>query len=80
MRVKVLLRDEEARLYYGPNDIWVADPNAALDFQVLEKAGEKALDSPTQTLAVVLKYDSPECELALNPIFCFPRPGARASQ
>jgi hypothetical protein len=68
--MKVLLRDEEARLYYGPNDLWVADPKAALDFKLLEMAGQKASERPTQMLSVVLRYDSPECELALNPIFC----------
>ena len=71
--MKVLLRDENARLYYGADDRWVADPNVAIDFQVLERAGQKALERPTQTLVVVLKYENPECELALNPIFCFNR-------
>jgi hypothetical protein len=69
--MKVLLRDEDARLYYGADRLWVADPNAALDFQALERAGREASDHPAQTLAVVLRYENPDCELALNPAFCF---------
>ena len=73
LRMKVLLRDEEMRLYCGTDDRWVADPQAAMDFRALEKAGEKAAERPAQTLSVVLKYESPDYELALNPVFCSPR-------
>lgn len=69
--MKVLLRDEEARLYHGPNDTWVADPGCATDFQLLENAGREAFQLQTRDLAVVIRYESPECELALNPIFCW---------
>jgi hypothetical protein len=69
--MKILLRDDDARLYIGANDSWVADPNAATDFKLIENAGMKALERPKQTLAVVLRFDSPECELAINPVFCF---------
>jgi hypothetical protein len=77
--MKVLLRDEDARLYYGAEHVWVADPNAAMDFHALEPAGREAFDHPTQSLAIVLKYENPDCELALNPAFCFSgrRPASR---
>lgn len=78
--MKVLLRDESAQLYYGPNDTWVADPAAATDFRVLEKAGEHAFHCSTQMLTVVLRYESPDCELALNPVYCLKRaPSRRAA-
>jgi len=68
--MKVLLRDEEARLYYRAEHVWVADPSAAMDFHALERAGQIASDHGDQTLTVVLRYEDPECELALNPAFC----------
>ena len=75
--MKVLIKDEAAQLYYGPNDTWVADPAAATDFQALERAGEQALQCKAQMLAVVLRYESPDSELALNPIYCLKRPPSR---
>ena len=71
--MKVLLRDEQARLYHGPNDTWVADPAAATDYQMVERAGREAFQRPALMLTVVLRYESPECELALNPAFCIHR-------
>ncbi|HLH54684.1 MAG TPA: hypothetical protein VKY92_13810 [Verrucomicrobiae bacterium] len=68
--MKVLLRDEQARLYHGPNDTWVIDPTTATDYRMVERAGHEAVQRPAQMLAVVLRYDNPECELALNPAFC----------
>jgi hypothetical protein len=68
--MRVLLKDEEAHLYYGPNDTWVTDPQVATDFRILERAGLEARHHSAQSLAVVLRYEMPECELALNPIYC----------
>ncbi|HZR18114.1 MAG TPA: hypothetical protein VFE51_12535 [Verrucomicrobiae bacterium] len=78
--MKVLLKDEQARLYYGMEHAWVADPNAAMDFQVLERAGQEASQYPLHTLAIVLRYENPECELSLNPgLFWNPQPGNSAA-
>ena len=71
--MKVLLKDEEMRLYYAGQDQWVAEVKAAVNFEVIDKAGQKALESPSRLMSVVLKYEDPECEVALNPAFCMPR-------
>jgi hypothetical protein len=76
--MRVLLIDEETRLYYGREGTWVADVTAAMDFGVIETAGQKALECGSKLLNVVLKYDNPECELQLNPAFCVPRSAPRS--
>jgi hypothetical protein len=70
--MKVLLKDEETRLYYGGQDRWVPKADDALNFGVIAKAGEKAKECQAHPTNVVLRYENPECELALNPVFCVP--------
>jgi hypothetical protein len=76
--MRVLLIDEETRLYYGGEETWVADIKAAMDFGVIERAGQKALECGSKLLNVVLRYENPECELQLNPAFCVPRSAPRS--
>jgi hypothetical protein len=77
--MKVLLIDEETRLYYAGDESWVADLAEAVDFGVIERAAQKALECRAKLLNVVLRYENPQCELALNPSFCIPRPTAPPS-
>jgi hypothetical protein len=69
--MKVLLRDEQSRHYYSGNEAWVAEMSKAWNFGSIERAGQQAQECHPRVLSVVLKYDNPECELALNPVFCF---------
>jgi hypothetical protein len=68
--MKVLLRDLRAGLYFGGEMKWVEKPKAAADFATLEAASRRAGESGGADVAVVLRYDGPECELALNPADC----------
>ena len=36
----------------------------------IEKAGGEGREAGLPFMAVVLRYDNPECELALNPAYC----------
>jgi hypothetical protein len=77
--MRVLLIDEETRRYYAGEELWVADVTAAVDFGAIERAGQKALECGSKLLNVILRYDNPFCEVALNPAFCIPRTKTRAS-
>jgi hypothetical protein len=77
--MRVLLIDEETRCYYAGDELWVADVTAAVDFGAIERAGQKALEFGSKLLNVILRYDNPLCEVALNPAFCIPRIKTRAS-
>jgi hypothetical protein len=66
----VLLRDLKTGLYFGRENVWVGKPQAAMDFRTLEAAGSGAEGCAGEDVAVILRYDNPECELALNPEFC----------
>jgi len=72
--MRVLLRNEETHLYCDNQDGWVAESTQAVDFGGLERAGRKALQWQKLNLSVVLVYDNPKCELALNPVFCISEP------
>ncbi len=68
--MKVLLRDSRTGKYCGREAEWVAEPTAALEFVDIRNAGKRAREQVELELDVVLKYDNPPCELALNPAFC----------
>jgi hypothetical protein len=74
--MKVLLRDEETRLYYGTENQWVAEATKAVDFGAILKAGQKAMECQAKVTSVVLSYENPKSELALNPAFCVPMASA----
>ncbi len=68
--MKVLVRDDQTRAYLGHLGKWVTDKSQAKDFGTLQSAGEEARQSSRQPCSVVLSYDDPPCELAINPTFC----------
>ena len=68
--MKVLVRDDEKRLYWGNHNEWVQDADAAQPFPSLQDAGKRARAELKKTTSVVLSYENPPCELALNPDFC----------
>lgn len=71
--MKVLLRDLETDSYSGISEPWVRRVEEAEEFKTLEDAGRKASEIDQGDLVVVLRYEKPSCELALNPAYCVPR-------
>jgi hypothetical protein len=49
-----------------------------MNFGTLEAAGYSAEGCAGEDVAVILRYDNPECELALNPEFCMNTSSTRA--
>jgi hypothetical protein len=68
--MKVLLKSTQTRLYYGGQNVWVSEVAQAIDFRVLQTAGRLVKEKRMQEVDVVLKYDEPQCELAVNPAYC----------
>ena len=68
--MKVLIRDAASGLYVGRQAPWEGNLEAAAEFATLESAGRKARALEGVDAVVVLKYESPERELALNPVYC----------
>lgn len=77
--MRVLVRDDVNRLYWSGGDRWVAEVAAASEFQTLQQAAQKALEQRARDLSVILAYDQPVCELALNPDFCVEPTARRAA-
>ena len=67
---RILVRDDVKRLYLSEGERWVAEVAAAREFQTLDEAALKALGDRARTTSVVLAYENPGCELALNPDYC----------
>ncbi len=68
--MKVLVRHDHTRRYLGPVGDWVTLKSQAREFRTLQTAGEVARNADTTECSVVLSYDDPPCELAINPVFC----------
>ena len=68
--MRVLLRNGRTGLYRGKQLDWVAEIEDAAEFGTIQAAGQTARSSDQEELDVVLRYDEPECELALNPVYC----------
>jgi hypothetical protein len=68
--MRVLLRNGRTGLYRGKQLDWVTEIEDAAEFGTIQAAGQKARSSDQEELDVVLRYDEPECELALNPVYC----------
>ncbi len=68
MSARVLVRDERTGKYLGRDGGWVAEPAAAKGFATMESAGEEARGG--EECSVVLRYEDPPCELAINPVYC----------
>ena len=57
-------------MYVGRQAPWVRNLEEAAEFTTLAAAGWKAREFGREDVVVVLKYESPRCELALNPVYC----------
>jgi hypothetical protein len=68
--MRVLLRNGRTGLYRGKSLDWVAEIEDAAEFNTIQAAGQNARSSDEEEVDVVLRYDEPECELALNPAYC----------
>ncbi len=66
--VRVVVRDEKTRKYLGLSGGWVDAPREAKEFGSLQSAGAEAVHG--DEYSVVLCYQEPTCELAINPVFC----------
>ena len=69
--MKVLLRNARTGCYSAPEGGWVGEAEAARDFGTVQAAGEKAKQLEPEPVRIVLRYESPDCELALDPAQCF---------
>ena len=68
--MKVLLRQLETGLYHGKGSAWVEGVADALEFETLAAAGQHAARCDRDDVSVILQYDDPPCELAINPAYC----------
>jgi hypothetical protein len=64
-------------LYYGKENVWVSEVAVAVDFGELHTAGRMVMENELEDVNVVLNYDEPPCELALNPSYCIGGPPLR---
>jgi hypothetical protein len=68
--MKILVRRSRSTFYLNQSGNWGSRPDAQ-EFPDLRTAG---LAARRHTDAdVVISYEQPECELALNPVYCAPR-------
>jgi hypothetical protein len=73
--MKILVRQSGSSFYLDKSGNWAVKPDA-LEFPDLQTAGRAA--RPLANADVVISYEQPACELALNPVYCAPRiPPAR---
>jgi hypothetical protein len=69
--MKILLQDAQTRLYCGRGEAWVNEVEGAMEFPTIQSAGQIAqTDYGHADVNVILRYDNPQCELALNPAYC----------
>jgi hypothetical protein len=68
--MKIFVRQSGSSFYLDKSGNWVVKPEA-LEFPDLQTAGRAA--RPLADADVVISYEQPECELALNPVYCAPR-------
>jgi hypothetical protein len=69
--MKIVVRQVGTGLYLASNGAW-GQRASAREFPSVEAAGLEALRF--EKADVVLSYDDPPCELALNPAFCLTAP------
>jgi len=68
--MKVLLQNAITREYYAGENAWTQQDTDAFDFRALAAAARKAQEREREDLNVVLHYENPRCDLAINPVFC----------
>jgi hypothetical protein len=66
--MRILVRDEHTRNYLAEDGSWVSQASEARIFPTILSAGEEGRKG--EDYAVVLNYEEPCCELAINPAFC----------
>jgi hypothetical protein len=64
-RVKVLLRNCRAGLYYAGRKHWVGRPEAAADLMTIERATELSADENFDQMEILVDYDDPACEFVI---------------
>ena len=73
--MKIMVRQVGTGLYLASNGAWGRRASAR-EFPDVEAAGLEALRF--EKADVILSYDDPPCDLALNPVYCStPPPPAR---
>ena len=70
MATRIFLRNSRSRKLRAQDDSWTCSPAEAVQYASLQEAGEAAIRCGEEGLEVVLQYDQPACELALNPKYC----------
>ena len=60
-----MLKDSLTGLYYGSNQTWCAKVSEAMNFDTFDTAASTALKEKPESVNVVLRFEEPECELAL---------------
>jgi hypothetical protein len=70
MATRIFLRSSRSRKFRAKNGLWTSNPAEAVQYTSLQEAGEEAKRCGMEDLEVVLQYDKPACELALNPMYC----------
>lgn len=70
--MRVLLKDAQTGLYYQNEGAWVREPESAMHFDTVESAGKAAVLKAEADLDVLLRYENPVQEVALNPAYCVP--------
>ena len=72
------LRDAESGAYFGRELAWVEALEQAQEYRTLQAAGRKAGQCGREDVVVVVRFDDPVCELALNPAYCMPERGGES--
>ena len=63
--MKIILKDSLTGRYYSGNQAWCAKALEAMDFDAFNTAASAALEEKLESVNVVLRFEEPECELAL---------------
>jgi hypothetical protein len=63
--VKIILKDSLTGRYYSGNQTWCAKVLEAMDFDAFNTAASAALEENLESVNVVLRFEEPECDLAL---------------
>ena len=63
--MKIIFKDSVTGLYYSGNQTWCAKVLEAVDFDAFHTAASAALEDNLDTANVVLRFEEPECELAI---------------
>ncbi len=75
--MKILLRDAHTRLFEAIDGTWTSNPQDACVYPSIRVAGEHAVTCcADRNIEVVLQYEEPPCQLALNPQYCIESPPA----